>query len=177
MSRKLLILFLIILFTVLQCTVLDYIRIFKTKPDILLILVIFFSLYYGQRYGLAVGALSGMFSEATSGIPSGIIVLVYSIGGIVLGRMGRWVYLAPVHRGGGYNQKILWQMAVSFIFTFTVYLSLFLILHATKGDLSCFKALISVILPSSFYTAFIAPLVFLALGAGFTGLLTQPIET
>jgi cell shape-determining protein MreD len=163
MSRKLLILFLIVLFAVLQCTALNYIRIFKAKPDILLILVIFFSLYYGQRYGLAVGALCGLFSEATGGIPSGAAVLIYSIGGILLGRVGRWVYLAPVHRDGRYNQRMLWQMAIAFVFTFTVYFFLFLVLQATNGDLSFFKALISVILPSSFYTACIAPFLFLVL--------------
>ena len=84
-SRNLLILLLIIVFTVLQCTALNYIRILEAKPDLLLILIVFFSFNLNPLYGLGVGALCGLFSEATSGIPSGLAVLADSTGGLMLG--------------------------------------------------------------------------------------------
>lgn len=151
--RKSLILFLIILFTVLQCTALNYIEIFRIKPDILLILVIFFSLYYGRAYGLGVGALCGLFSEATSGASSGSFVFVYSLGGLILGHFGRWVY----------KQKIFGQICVSFVFSFLIYFFLFCLFRTCNINLPLFNTLISVILPASVYTALVTPVLFLLL--------------
>ncbi|MBL7092273.1 MAG: rod shape-determining protein MreD [Candidatus Omnitrophica bacterium] len=147
---KLLILFLIILFTILQCTALNYVRIFRIKPDILLILVIFFSLNFGRIYGLVIGALCGLFSEATCGAPAGAIVFVYSLGGLLLGHIGRWVY----------DQKIFGQMGISLIFSFVIYFFLFFLFQTLDANLSLFNSLISVILPASFYTAAVSPVLF-----------------
>ena len=172
LSKKLLILFIVVLFTVLQCTLLNYIRIFEIKPDILLILIIFFSLYHGQIYGLAVGALCALFSEATCGLPTGAAVFTYSLGGLLLGHIARWVY----------KRGIFGQMSMSFIFCCVIYLFLFLVFQtfgatsvryslsngavpirwqASNGaGLSLVNALSFIILPASFYTACISPLVF-----------------
>ena len=148
--RKLLIIFLIILFTVLQCTALNYIQIFKVKPDILLILIVFFSLYYGQIYGLIIGALCGLFSELSSGIPPGFAVLTYSLGGLILGYIGRWVV----------SLRVFGELCISFIFSMAVYTFLFLLFQIFKANLSLFNALIFIILPASFYTAVVTPVLF-----------------
>ena len=168
--RKLLILFLIILFAVLQSTALNYIQIFKTKPDILLILIAFFSLNFGRMYGLSIGAICGMFSEITSGIPSGFAVLAYSLSGLILGTIGRWVYPSPVGGGGVYpspvggggvnNQKIWAEICISFIFCLVIYFFLFFLFRLFNANLSFFGTLISIILPASFYTAVAAPVIF-----------------
>lgn len=150
LRKKLLILLLVILFTLLQSTALNYIRIFKVKPDILLILIIFFSLNLGQIYGLIIGALCGIFNEATSGIPSGVAVLVYSFGGLFLGHIGKWVY----------NQKLLGQLYITFVFSFAIYLSLFFLSQAFNASLSLFGILVSTILPASLYTAAVSPVFF-----------------
>lgn len=149
-ARKPLILFLIILFTVLQCTAFNYIRIFKTKPDILLLLIIFFSLYYGWIYGLMVGALCGLFSELSSGIPSGFAVLTYSLGGLILGHIGRWLV----------DLKIFSQMAISFIFVLVIYTFLILLFQISNARLSLSDTLMFIILPASFYTACVSPFIF-----------------
>lgn len=159
-SRKLLILFLIILFAVLQSTALNYIQIFKTKPDILLILIAFFSLNFGRMYGLSIGAICGMFSEITSGIPSGFAVLAYSLSGLILGSISRWVYPSPVGGGGVNNQKILGEICISFVFCLVIYFFLFFLFRLFNANLSFFGTLISIILPASFYTAVAAPVIF-----------------
>ena len=155
--RNLAILFLIILFTVLQCTVLNYLQIFKTKPDLLLILIIFCSLYYGQLYGLFVGAVCGLFSEATSGISLGFAVFAYSLGGFILGYSARWVYPIPAYKSTRYSETFLSQICISFIFSVAVYSILFFLLQINNRDLSLFKTLIFIILPASLYTAAVAP--------------------
>lgn len=156
--RKLSILLLIVLFTILQSTALNYIRIFTVKPDILLILVIFFALNFGRLYGLSVGAACGFFSEATSGIPSGFAVFTYSLAGLILGHIGRWVYLVPVEEGGFNKQRVCSEIYISFIFSFAIYLFLFFLFRFSNTTLPLFDTLTSVILPASLYTAAVAPI-------------------
>lgn len=148
--NKFLILLLIILFTVLQCSVLKCIQISNLQPDILLILIVFFSLYFGKIYGLIVGLFCGFFSELTSGIPAGPAVLVYSLAGLFLGHIGRWVY----------NQTIRDELAITFIFTFSVYSALFFLFQAFNANLCLLNTLLFLILPASVYTAVISPLLF-----------------
>lgn len=148
--NKLLIFSLVILFAVLQATLFNYIRIFRIKPDVLLLLVIFFSFYYGRIYGLVVGALCGLFSEATSAVPTAAVVFLYSFGGLILGQLGRWVL----------SLRALGQMSISFIFSFVIYFFLFFLLQTSGANLSIFNSLISVILPASFYTAAVSPVLF-----------------
>ncbi len=149
-KRHLLILFLIVFFAVLQSTALNYIQILKVKPDILIILTVFSSLTFGQIYGLTVGALCGVFTEATCGIPTGVTVLVYSFGGLILGFVGRWVY----------NQTTLGDICITFIFSFSIYLLLFFFLRALNIELSLAGTLGCIILPACFYTACVSPLLF-----------------
>ncbi len=148
--KKLLILFLVVLFIVLECTVLNYLEILKVKPDTLLILIIFFSLYYGRTYGLGVGALCGLFKEATCGISYGAFVFVYSLGGLILGHFSRLVY----------RQKVFGQICISFGFSLLIYFSLFCLFLTYNVNLPSFNSLISVILSVSVYTALITPALF-----------------
>ncbi|MBN3038651.1 MAG: rod shape-determining protein MreD [Candidatus Omnitrophica bacterium] len=156
-AKKSLVLILVVLFTMLQCTVLNYLQVFKIKPDILLILVLFFSLYYGRFYALGVGVLCGLFAQATSGIGSGAVVFVYALGGLILAHLTSFIY----------KQNILSQMLISFIFTFLVYLSLFFTFHLLDIQPPLLNALFFVILPASFYTACIAPFLFYFLKMAF----------
>ncbi|MBN2097647.1 MAG: rod shape-determining protein MreD [Candidatus Omnitrophica bacterium] len=151
-SRNLFIFLLIFCFTILQSTVLNYLQIFATQPDLLLILIIFCSLTFGKIYGLTTGAISGIFAEVSSGFSSGILVFTYALGGLILGYIGRWVEL----------QKTLGQVIVSFIFTFLIYLFIFLLLKIGTGalELSLFNALRFTLLPAAAYTAILTPIMF-----------------
>jgi hypothetical protein len=176
LSRKLVILFLIILFTVLQSTLLNYIQIFNAKPDILLILIIFSSFNYGPIYGLLTGALCGLFSEAASGVSTGTFVLAYSLGGLLIGQLSRRINPAFLSRSQPLaaqgrlrldKQRIALEMGVSFIFSLAVYLFLFFIFRSSGADLPLFNALAGIIMPACFYTACVSPFVFSFLRAVF----------
>jgi rod shape-determining protein MreD len=144
-EKKILILFLIILFTVLQSTIINYIQILSIKPDILLILVVFLSLHYGQICGLTTGAICGLLMEATSGISTGTAVFAYALGGLFLGYFGKWIY----------NQRVIAQINITFMSSLFIYLFLFLLFQSFKDftvNLSLFRALVYIILPTSIYT-------------------------
>jgi len=159
--KKLLILLLVILFTVLQCTLLNRIRIFNSKPDLLLILIVFFSFYYGRSYALSVGALCGIFTEATCGMPAGYAVFTYSLGGLLLGHFASWLYPVTAPQAGGISKQTFFSgICISFIFTFAIYFFLALLfLHNFNTNLSLFKALIFIVFPTAFYTAISAPII------------------
>lgn len=160
-SRKSLILVLIILCAILQATLLDLIQIFNTKPDILLILIVFFSLYYGRSYGLIVGAVCALFAEATSNVPSGILLFTYSLAGLVLGHLSKWIDAFSLDRSFKFWKQIFFgEICAAFIFSFIIYLFLFFLFPASNINLSLGRALIFIILPASLYTAITAPILF-----------------
>ncbi|NQT00237.1 MAG: rod shape-determining protein MreD [Candidatus Omnitrophica bacterium] len=150
-APRLLILSLIVLFTLLQSSIVNWIQIFRVKPDILIVLVIFFSLYFGRIYGLIIGAICGFFSELTSGLPSGFAVSLYSLGGLILGQLRRWAY--P-------DFSTLSVITTTFISTFAVYLSLFFLYQIFGVKLSVFNIMMFLILPASVYTAVVSPFLF-----------------
>ncbi len=148
--QKLIILLLIMFFTVLECTALRSIRIIGIKPDLLLLLVLFFGLYGSRFYALGVGVLCGMFVEATSGIHAGVAVGLYSVAGLVLTLLTRVVY----------KQRIIDQIIIAFIATFLIYLGLFFSFGVYALGPPLLETLIYVILPASCYTACVAPFLF-----------------
>lgn len=168
LKRKALILAIIIIVALLQCTALNYLQLLNNKPDILLILVVFFSLTYGQIYGLATGAFCGLLSEITSGLPAGTAIFTYSFGGFILAYLGKLSYFAfaageEMNKEGKsrpYAQQTAIQILICFIFSLGIYLSIFLYLQSSSMHLVLFNVLLSVILPASLYTAVVSPLIF-----------------
>ncbi|MFC1631597.1 hypothetical protein ACFL1I_04275 [Candidatus Omnitrophota bacterium] len=160
-SRKLIILLIIVLFAALQGSLLELVRIFNVKPDLLLILVVFFSLYFGRTYGLGCGALCGFFTELTSSpVCQGAVLFTYSLLGLILGSIAKWVYLHPVRNKGLFNQAAVSQIAITFIFTFLAYLFLALFFGMRQMELLLPQAMLYVILPAACYTASLAPIIF-----------------
>jgi len=151
---------LILIFTVLEATAVNYIRIFNSKPDLLLILIAFVSLNWGAVLGLAIGALCGLFAEATSGMPAGFLILSYSLGGLALGGIGKLIYHSTLYKSEFYRQKILTDISITFIFTLAIYLWLFFLLRIAGKDLYFLNTFIFVMLPACFYTAACAPVLF-----------------
>ena len=156
-SKKLLLVILAILFALLQSTFLNSLQVFGVKPNILLILVIFASLYYGCAFGLAAGIFCGICHEATTALPGGSLIFAYAATAIILGRINRLIY------NEGLLNSFLTTLAVALI----VYLWLGLFVHIFYAYPPLFGSLMRVILPASFYTALLSPLMFRFLKIAF----------
>ncbi len=140
----------ILVFTILQASALNYLKLVDVKPDILLLLTGFFGLYYGRKYGLILGFICGFMLEATSGVPTGFTVFSYALTGFILGYIGKWIR----------SQKAFGQALIAFGFCLFAYLVSFFLFAAFNQDLSLPNILIFKIIPASLYSSFAAPFVF-----------------
>lgn len=80
--------FILVLALILHLTVLDYIKIAGVKPDILLIVVIFFGLFLGNGAGLESGFAAGLFKDLFALDFFGINAFVFALTGFLAGSLG-----------------------------------------------------------------------------------------
>jgi rod shape-determining protein MreD len=62
------------------------------KPELLILVVIFFNLYLGVRFGLIAAVFCGIFKDASGVAPFGTYVLVYIAGSYVAVFVRRYLY-------------------------------------------------------------------------------------
>ena len=73
----------------------DVIRIAGVKPDLIFIVVVYLSYSFGSFYGEVTGFISGLFHDAVSNSPLGLLTLPKVIVAVLVGRMGRSI----IHNG------------------------------------------------------------------------------
>ncbi|MCG2711187.1 MAG: rod shape-determining protein MreD [Candidatus Omnitrophica bacterium] len=79
---------------ILQATLINSISIFSVKPEIPLLLVIFFALYNGARAGMFCGMILGLFLDVLSGGIVGINIFILGCAGFSCGLLKERVYTA-----------------------------------------------------------------------------------
>lgn len=83
----------ILIITVVQSTILDYIRVFGVKPNLLVVFIICFSLIHGDMAeGAAVGFFSGLAQDMVTGKVLGLYSLLGMFLGLVLSSVNRRLY-------------------------------------------------------------------------------------
>jgi rod shape-determining protein MreD len=79
----------------LQFTVAQYIEILYWKPDLILIVLVFFSLRYGPNWGMSIGFFVGLFQDIISTHFLGLLALSKTISGFIAGSLaGRFAVRA-----------------------------------------------------------------------------------
>jgi rod shape-determining protein MreD len=68
------------------------------KPELLILVVIFFNLYLGIRFGIIAAVFCGIFKDASGVAPFGTYILVYITGSYVTAFVRRYLY-QPGSRG------------------------------------------------------------------------------
>ena len=82
----------IYVFTVLQSTILDYIKIFNIKPNLLIILIIAVALLRGNVEGAVVGFFTGLAQDIASGKVIGYYALLGMYLGLLVGSVNKRLY-------------------------------------------------------------------------------------
>jgi len=126
----------------------DVIRIAGVKPDLIFIVVVYLSYSFGSFYGEVTGFISGLFHDAVSNSPLGLLTLPKVIVAFIVGRMGRSV----VHGG---IPTILILLFVASLIKGVITLILAGLFHTAS-----ISAVFHVIIPEAFYNALLAPPLF-----------------
>ena len=158
MSRSRAILYLAILgFFFLETALFNRLRIFGTKPELLLVATIFFGFYFGRFRGMEVGAVAGLLKDVFTIGAFGVNAFLFLTAGFIAGAIKDKVF------------KETFIMQFFFSFLAALFFSSIFFLHLGKAagypvdqDLwlaGIYKAL---------YTGFLGPAVFSILSKTFT---------
>jgi rod shape-determining protein MreD len=135
-----------------QILFLDHVKIAFVKPDLMVILVVFFAIFFGPAAGVEAGFLCGLFKDIYSLDIFGANVLMLSLTGLTVG------ILSPkLFRESKLTQALLVFISSLLYMIVHFFVSSF-ILKITYVTLP--EYLYGLILPSSLYTAILSLLIF-----------------
>jgi rod shape-determining protein MreD len=137
----------------LQITVINSIRIWKVRPDILLIMVVFFAFNGGTRLGVRTGAFAGFLKDIFTDGPFACWTITFALAGFLVG----------FYRNRFYRENLYTQISMtllSFLFSSVFY---YLLADLFTEMPSFYQSLLLLIIPAAIYTAIFSPVIFLAL--------------
>ncbi len=152
-KKRITLLILLLLLAILQATSLNRLSILGIKPDLLLILVIFLGLHRGPVSGAGYGFLAGILLDIFSPVPLGTNALSKTVLGFLAGAVAPFLYFKTP-----FIQGIL-----LFLGMFLEGMILFILLSSFHLAPPFCYSFLYIILPASFYTSLLAPLLFYAL--------------
>jgi len=109
------------------------------RPDLVLILVLFFGRRFGSIQGSTSGFILGLLQDALTSMPIGISALPKALSGYAAGK------IKSLHLGG--NMYLVWFMLMIFIHELIVYLFL-----QFKSEISYTFLVYSRVFPNTIYT-------------------------
>jgi rod shape-determining protein MreD len=135
-----------------QLLLLDHIKAAGSKPDLLLLLVVFFAIFFGPAAGAEAGFAAGLLKDAYSLDIFGVNIVLLSLMGFVVG------ILSPkLFRESKLTQSLLVLVSSVFIMTIHYFISSMIF----KNSYTAFwDYLCRLILPSGFYTAVFSAFLF-----------------
>ena len=148
--RLLFILAIIILALILQSAFVDSFQIWGTKPDLVLLLIVYNAFLRGHREGAFVGFCGGMLQDIFTGGYFGLNALCYMTAG----------YLVGMTEAKLYKESSLIMMALAWFASAGEQLLYYLLLSYAGVAMSPLMALGRVILPTAVYTALLVPLTY-----------------
>lgn len=153
MIKKVIILILIILIVAfLESNYPKFLKLFGIAPNLLLIFVVFFNIYFRQKNALLFTALCGIVKDVFSLTGLGTNIFSLIICGIVVNKIKITIYHSDR------LSQVLIVLLVSLLNSF-----IFFELNLFSSNLSFFKSLFFIMLPEGLYTAAMAPLIFYGL--------------
>lgn len=131
---------------ILQSTVLDYIQIWGAKPNLMIILTVYFALLRGSFEGGLVGLFGGILIDMLAGKVFGIYSLTGLYTGIAVGYYNKQFF----------KDNIFVLLFFMFIFTFFYEFLFYLMNYFIWGETRIVFVLKKVILPESIYNCILS---------------------
>src|SRR5271154_2410867 len=120
------------------------------KPELLILVVIFFNLYLGIRFSIMAAVFCGIFKDASGAAPFGTYVLVYIAGAYVTTFVRRYLY----QPGSRFSRSVMAFFSVLGCFIVQT------ILSAMSHDIPFYELLVYILIPQLLTTMIAATFVF-----------------
>jgi len=133
----------IILFLLLQSTLLDYIRIYNVIPNLLVVFTILTALLKGNIEGGAVGFSAGFVLDVMSGKLLGLYTLLGMYLGIAVGSVNKRLY----------RENLLVVVSFTFVFSTVYELAVYILNTIMSGNMDLYFPLMRIILPEATYNS------------------------
>jgi rod shape-determining protein MreD len=145
--------FLVVVAAAIQVTWLDIARVSGVLPDVMLLLVVYFALADGEERAMWTGVVGGVFQDVAANTGLGHHVVCYVIAGYAAGRVGRRLITGhPAVRAGA--------VLIASLIHGILYIA---IAYVQDPQTGAFVPLLSVTVPTAFYTAIVTPFIFIVL--------------
>jgi rod shape-determining protein MreD len=136
-----------------QTTALPHLSVLDVKPDLMLLMVICWSLLRGSKEGMIWALVGGIGLDLVSGVPFGtstVALVVLSL-------------LAGLGELSVFRTHIALPLIATLIATLVYDLFFFLLLYARGCSIAWTDSLVKVVLPSTLFNVLLSPLVYKAL--------------
>lgn len=136
---------------VLQSTVLDYIKVYGVKPNLLLVVTVSVALLHGSVKGASIGFLTGLIQDALSGKVMGFYSLLGLYLGLIIGFANRRLF----------KENLLVMIFFTFVSTLVYEYMVYFLNTFMQGGIEFVRPMRLVILPEALYNSVIAGFVHL----------------
>ena len=148
----------IVVALLIQLTLINSITILGIKPDLIMVIVVVFSLLRGEKEGAISGFASGLLQDIFSTGLLGINSLAKTVIGFICGILKEKIF----------HEHILFLIPViTFIASITKSILVFLLLRAFGIEYGLAWSLKEVALPEALYSSLLSPFIFLAINKLF----------
>jgi len=148
----------IVVALLIQLTLINSIAILGLKPDLIMVVVVVFSLLKGEKEGTISGFASGFLQDIFSSGLLGINALAKTVIGFTCGILKEKIF----------HEHILFLIPViTFIASFIQNILIFLLLNAFGIEYNLVWSLKQVALPEALYSSLLSPFIFLAINKLF----------
>jgi len=148
----------IVITLVIQLTLVNSVTILGLKPDLIMVVVVVFSLMKGEKEGAISGFASGLLQDIFSTGLLGINALAKTVIGFICGILKEKIF----------HEHILFMIPViTFIASFIQSIIMSLLLRAFGIEYNLAWSLKQIALPEALYSSLLSPFVFLAINKLF----------
>lgn len=148
----------IVVTLLIQLTLINSVTILGLKPDLILVVVVVFSLLKGEKEGTISGFVSGLLQDIFSIGLLGINALAKTVIGFTCGILKEKIF----------HEHILFIIPViTFIASFMQSILIFLLLRAFGTEYNLAWSLKQIALPEALYSSLLSPFIFLAINKLF----------
>jgi len=148
----------IVVALLIQLTLISSITILGIKPDLIMVVVVVFSLLKGEKEGTISGFASGLLQDIFSAGLLGINALAKTVIGFICGILKEKIF---------HEHMLFLIPLITFIASITQSILIFLLLRAFGIEHSLAWSLKAVALPEALYSSLLSPFIFLAINKLF----------